>query len=99
MAVSPHSSDIVFCVGNVYNSAYFFAVSHTSDGSTFEHDTIALGSRGWAVAFDPVDPNRVYVGGDSAYNYPCLLITTDCGTTWTMSRTGLVGAVWTIAVD
>ncbi len=99
VAVSPHSSDILFCVGNVYNAAYFLAVSHTSDGSTFERDTLALGSRGWAVAFDPVDPNRVYVGGDSAYSYPCLLITTDCGSTWTMSRSGLVGAVWAIAVD
>lgn len=99
IAVSPHSSNIIFCVGNVYNSAYFLAVSHTSDGSTFERDTLASGSRGWAVAFDPVDPNRIYVGGDSAYSYPCLLITTDCGATWAMSRSGLSGAVWTVAVD
>lgn len=99
VAVSPHSSNIVFCVGNVYNSAYYFAVAHSSNGTTFERDTLALGTRGWAVAFDPVDSNRVYVGGDSAYSYPCLLITTDCGQTWTQSRSGLNGAVWTILVD
>jgi hypothetical protein len=94
MAVSPHSSDIIFCTGNVYDAAYFVGVSHTSDGgASWEHDTLALGTRGWAVAFDPVDPNRVYVGGDSAYSYPCLLITTDLGATWTQSRTGLTGAV------
>ncbi len=94
MAISPLNPDIMFCTGNVYNSAYFVGVSHSSDGGTsWEHDTIGLGTRGWAVAFDGVDTNRVYVGGDSAYNYPCLLISTDLGSTWTMSRTGLNGAV------
>ena len=94
MAISPLDPDILFCAGNVYDSGYFFGVSHSSDGgTTWEHDTIDLGSRGWAVAFDGVDANRVYVGGDSAYNQPCLLISTDLGTTWTMSREGLSGAV------
>jgi len=101
MAVSPLNSDIVFCVGNVYNSGYFLAVSHTSDGgTTWEHDTLSqLGSRAWAVAFDPVDPNRVYVGGDSAYSYAALIISTDCGVTWTPSHTGLVGAVNALVTD
>ena len=90
MAVSPLNSNIIFATGNVYDAAYFVGVSHSSDGgSTWEHDTIGLGSRGWAVAFDGVDTNRVYVGGDSAYSYACLLISTDLGATWTMSRTGL----------
>ena len=94
MALSPHNSDILFCTGNYYNSGYFVGVSHSSDGGeTWEHDTIGLGSRGWAVAFDGVDTNRVYVGGDSAYSYPCLLISTDLGATWTMSREGLGGTV------
>jgi len=94
LAVSPHSSDIVFATGNVYDAAYFLGVSHTSDGgTTWEHDTLPAGSRGWAVAFDPIDPNRVYVGGDSAYSYSALLITTDLGATWTMSHTGLSGTV------
>ena len=94
MALSPHNSDILFCAGNYYNSGYFVGVSHSSDGGeTWEHDTIGLGSRGWAVAFDGVDTNRVYVGGDSAYSYPCLLISTDLGATWTMSREGLSGMV------
>jgi photosystem II stability/assembly factor-like uncharacterized protein len=98
MAVSPHSSDVVFCTGNVYNAAYFLGVSHTSDGgTTWEHDTLPMGSRGWAVAFDPIDPNRVYVGGDSNYSYPALLITTDLGATWAMSRTGLNGTVNALA--
>ncbi len=94
MALSPLNSDIMVYAGNVYDSGYFFGVSHSSDGGvTWEHDTIGLGSRGWAVAFDGVDTNRFYVGGDSAYSYPCLLISTDLGTTWTMSRAGLSGAV------
>jgi hypothetical protein len=94
MAISPANSNIVFCAGNVYNAAYFIGVSHSSDGgTTWEHDTIGLGTRGWAVAFDASDPNRVYVGGDSAYSYPALLITTDLGLTWTMSRSGLSGVV------
>jgi len=94
MAVSPLNSNSVFCTGNVYNAAYFIGVSHSSDGgTTWEHDTISLGTRGWAVAFDATDPNRVYVGGDSAYSYAALLITTDLGLTWTMSHTGLNGAV------
>jgi hypothetical protein len=98
MAMSPLNSDIIFCTGNVYNSGYFLGVSHSSDGgTTWKHDTIGLGSRGWAVAFDGVDTNRVYVGGDSANNYPCLLISTDLGTTWTMSRDGLSGAVNVLA--
>jgi len=94
MALSPLNSGIIIYTGNVYDSGYFVGVSHSSDGGvTWEHDTIGLGSRGWAVAFDGVDTNRVYVGGDSAYSYPCLLISTDLGATWTMSRTGLSGTV------
>jgi photosystem II stability/assembly factor-like uncharacterized protein len=94
MAVSPLNSNDVFCTGNVYDSAYAVAVSHSNDGgTTWEHDTIRVGTRGWAVAFDGVDENRVYVGGDSAYSYACLLISTDLGATWTMSNAGLSGAV------
>jgi hypothetical protein len=94
MAVSPLNSNIIFATGNVYNAAYYVGVSHSSDGGTvWEHDTIGLGTRGWAVAFDGVDTNRVYVGGDSAYSYPALLISTDLGATWTMSNTGLAGTV------
>ena len=98
VAVSPHSSDIVFCVGYV-SAATSIGVSHTSDGTYWEHDTLSLGSHGLAIAFDPVDSNRVYVGGDSANSYPALLITTDCGSTWTQSRTGLSGKVYTLAVN
>jgi photosystem II stability/assembly factor-like uncharacterized protein len=98
LAASPHSPNILFCTGNVYNAAYFVGVSHSTDaGATWEHDTIALGTRGWALAFDPVDSNRVYVAGDSAYSHPCLLVTTDLGATWTQSRTGLSGAVYALA--
>ncbi len=94
MAISPLSPEFMAYTGNVYDSAYFVGVSHSSDGGrNWEHDTIGLGSRGWAVAFDGVDTNRVYVGGDSAYSYPCLIISTDRGATWTASRAGLVGVV------
>ena len=103
MAVSPFNSSIVFCTGNVYpGSEWNIGVSHTSDdGTTWEHDTIPLGSNGFAIAFDPFDSNRVYVGGDSAYNYsyPQLLITTDLGATWTASHTGMTGRIWTLAAD
>ena len=94
MAISPLNPEFMVYTGNVYNSAYFVGVSHSSDGGTnWEHDTIGLGTRGWAVAFDGADTNRIYVGGDSAYSYPCLIISTDRGATWTMSRAGLVGVV------
>jgi hypothetical protein len=94
MAISSIKPSDIFYTGNVYDSACFVGVSHSSDGGvTWEHDTIDIGTRGWAVAFDGVDTNRVYIGGDSAYSYPCLLISTDLGATWTMSRTGLNGTV------
>jgi hypothetical protein len=94
LAISPLNSSIMVATGNVYNAAYYIGISHTSNGGTsWEHDTIPLGTRGWAVAFDGTDTNRVYVGGDSAYSYPALLISTNLGVTWTMSRSGLVGAV------
>jgi hypothetical protein len=103
IAVSPHSSDVVFCTGNVYpNSVWNIGISHTSNGGlNWEHDTIPLGSNGFAVAYDPFDANRVYVAGDSAYNYsyPQFLITTDLGSTWTSSHAGMTGRVWTVAAD
>ena len=103
MAVSPLDSNVVFCTGNVYTgSEWDIGVSHSSDGgTTWEHDTITAGSNGFAIAFDPFDSNRVYVGGDSAYNYgyPQFLITTDLGETWTASHTGMTGRIWTIAAD
>ena len=103
IAISPHSSSIIFCAGNVYEAGYFLGVSRSTDaGATWQHDTIPLGSNGCVVAFDPVDSNRVYVGGDSGYSYPgypALLISTDLGETWTPSHTGLSGKVWALAID
>ncbi len=94
MALSPLDPDIIFCTGNHGPMSNEVVVSHSSDdGATWEHDIIALGSYGRAVAFDGVDTNRVYVGGDSTSSYPCLLISTDLGATWTQSRTGLNGMV------
>ncbi|MDH5186644.1 MAG: T9SS type A sorting domain-containing protein [candidate division WOR-3 bacterium] len=101
MAVSSHNSDIIFCVGNYYvNSVYHLGISHSSDGGiTWEHDTVDTGGRAWTVAFDPIDANRVYVGGDTGYSYPNLYVSTDLGTTWNSSRTGLVGRVNVITPD
>jgi photosystem II stability/assembly factor-like uncharacterized protein len=103
IAVSPHDTNIVFCAGNLYpSSVWNIAISHTSDfGTTWEHDTIPLGSNGLAVAFDLFDQNRVYVAGDSAYNYsyPQFLYTTDLGLTWNSSHAGITGRIWTIAAD
>jgi len=97
MEVSPHRAGIVFCAGNYYMSGYYLGISRsTDDGVTWDHDTLTIGSRGWAVAFDPTDSNRVYVAGDSAYNYPALLVSTDMGETWTQSRTGLTGALYAL---
>ncbi len=90
----------MFAVGNTYNAAYYIGVMRTTDdGATWRQDTLLHGSRAWAVAFDPVNPNRVYIGGDSAYSYPALLVTTDLGATWTQSRSGLTGIVNALAVD
>ncbi|MFO7652072.1 MAG: hypothetical protein R6X13_12130, partial [bacterium] len=58
-----------------------------------------MGTRAWAVAFDPANANRIYVGGDSAYSYAALAISTDCGATWAQSRSGLSGAVNALAVN
>ncbi len=103
MAVSLLNPNYVFCTGNIYVSGQWcIAVSHSSDGgTTWEHDTIPGGSNGFAVAFDAVDPNLVYVGGDSAYSYtyPQLLVSTDLGVTWTPRHAGLNGRVWAIAAD
>lgn len=90
----------MFAVGYVYNAAYYLGVMRTTDdGATWRVDTLPHGTRAWTVAFDPVDPNRVYVGGDSAYSYPALLVSTDLGTTWTQSRSGLTGTINVLAVD
>jgi photosystem II stability/assembly factor-like uncharacterized protein len=102
IALSPHRPGIIFYTGNIYTSGsgYSLGISRsTDDGATWRHDTIPLGSNGWAVAFDPTDSNRVYIAGDSSYSNPCLLITTDLGQTWTQSRSGLQGKVWTLAAD
>jgi hypothetical protein len=103
MAVSPLNPNYVFCTGNLYpGSEWNIAISHSSDGgTTWDHDTITYGSNGLAVAFDPFDTNRVYVAGDSAYNYSYsqFLVSTDLGETWTPSHSGLRGRVWTIAAD
>ncbi len=103
LAVSPHNPDVVFCTGNIYpSSVWNIAVSRTTDGGTsWKHDTLAYGSNGFAVAFDPVDSNRVYVAGDSAYNYgnAAFLVSTDRGQTWASSRAGLSGRVWSVAVN
>jgi hypothetical protein len=103
LEISPHNSNVVFCTGNIYpSSVWNIAVSHTSDGGTsWQHDTLAFGSNGFAVAFDPVDANRVYVAGDSAYNYgnAAFLVSTDLGQTWNSSRTGLNGRVWVVRTD
>jgi hypothetical protein len=93
----------VFCTGNLYpSSAWDIGVSHSSDGgTTWVHDTLTQGSNGLAIAYDPFDTSRVYIAGDSAYSYSdaAFLITTDLGATWASSHTGLVGRVWSIAVD
>jgi hypothetical protein len=98
VAVSPHSSNFIFCVGNLYyDSRYWLAVSRTADGVNWARDTLAGASNGWAVAFDPTDSLRVYIAGDSNYSYPALFVTTDLGQSWTSSRAGLNGKVWTLA--
>jgi hypothetical protein len=55
-------------------------------------------ARGYAVCFDPADPNRVYLGADSAYSYRLLRVTTDLGVTWQRCDSGLTGYVLAIAV-
>jgi hypothetical protein len=100
LAVSPHDPNTVFTTGNLYfNNAYWLAVSFTTDGgSTWHHDTLDSMARGRAVVFDPVTPDRIYLGADSAYSYRLLLVSTDRGATWQRADTGLVGYVNALAV-
>jgi photosystem II stability/assembly factor-like uncharacterized protein len=85
----------MFTVGSSYfNSAYWLQTSFTTDGgTTWQRDTLDSLYRGYAAAFDPTDPNRMYLGGDSMYSYPLLSISTDMGLTWTKSAAGLAGSV------
>ncbi len=101
MAISPHNPDIMFCVGNYYfNSLYHTGISHSIDGGiTWQHDTVDTGGRAWSVAYDPIDANKIYVAGDTGYNYPNLYISTDLGVTWNQSRNGLSGRIYVVTTD
>ncbi len=97
--MSPHDRNLIISTGYIYLSpAYWSQTSITTDGgSLWRHDTLESGRRAWAVAFDVGDPNRVYLGGDSAYSNPMFKISTDLGYTWVESHTGLSGSVAAIA--
>jgi len=97
--MSPHDRNVIIATGYIYVSpAYWSQTSTTTDGgSTWRHDTLESGRRGWALAFALGSPDRVYLGGDSAYVNPMFKISTDLGQTWVESHTGLSGSVAAIA--
>jgi hypothetical protein len=98
MVRSPHDPDFIYSVGSGYiNSAYCAMTSYTTDGgATWLHDTLDPPTRLNTVTFDPVDPNRVFAGGDSYYNYRYLIVSTDGGATWNRSDSGLAGPVYSL---
>jgi hypothetical protein len=98
MARSPHDPDFILSVGSGYiNSAYCAMTSYTTDGgTTWLHDTLDPPTRLNTVTFDPIDPNRVFAGGDSYYSYRYLIVSTDRGATWNRSDNGLTGPVYSL---
>ncbi|MGQ9678285.1 MAG: WD40/YVTN/BNR-like repeat-containing protein [bacterium] len=48
--------------------------------------------------FDPNDPNRIILAGDSSYSYKLLLVSTDRGVTWPHTGDGLIEPVYCLAV-
>ncbi len=100
MAMSPFNSDLIFTVGHGYiNNAYRIQTSRTTDGGiTWLHDTLPDSmARANTLVFDPFNPNRIFIGGDSLYSYKLLLVSTDIGATWNHIGSGLTGAVYCLA--
>jgi photosystem II stability/assembly factor-like uncharacterized protein len=101
IATSPLNPDVIASVGYVYTSSHYWPqVSISTDrGNTWTYDTLDFQDcRANALAFDPVDLGRLYVAGDSYYNSPLVLVTTDLGLSWAKSHAGMAGAVWSITV-
>ena len=53
-------------------------------------------ARANTVGFDPADPNRVFLGGDSGWSYQYLRVSTDLGQTWQRCDAGLAGPVYAV---
>ncbi len=100
LAISPHNPDIIFtCGSGSINGAYRIQTSYTiNGGTTWIHDTIPDSiARANVLAFDPFDSSRIFIGGDSIYNYKLLLLSTDFGNSWQHTGNGLSGIVYALA--
>jgi photosystem II stability/assembly factor-like uncharacterized protein len=82
-------------VGYVYyTSTYWSQFSVTADGGlTWYRDTLDSCYRANTAVFDPHLAGRVYLAGDSNWNYPYLKVSNDTGHTWTRLGSGLSGSV------
>jgi hypothetical protein len=72
------------------------AVSKTTNGGSAWSRSVLTASGGftYALAVDPSNSNIVYAGGD-----PALYKSTNAGSNWSLSSTGLSGIVRTIAIN
>ncbi|MEO0019115.1 MAG: T9SS type A sorting domain-containing protein [candidate division WOR-3 bacterium] len=102
LAISPHNPELIFSCGyGSINSAYRIQTSYSTDnGSTWIRDTLPDSiARANTILFDPFDSTRILIGGDSAYNYKLLLLTTDLGATWQHIGNGLTGIIYRLAAS
>jgi len=94
--VAPSDPNRLFAIGTGYiSSAYRIQTSLSTDGgANWLRDTFAYSSHGYAAA---LDRERLLIGGDSA-GLPLLGVSTNLGATWASLRSGLSGAVYSIAL-
>lgn len=82
--ISPHNSNIIFCIAS-YGGGDVDELFRTTDGGkTWENVSgFAVSSHGvkLAFAFDPVNSNRVYAGGDTQF-YQTFYVSTNKGDQW-----------------
>ncbi len=96
MIIDPNNSSVLYGGGYVYNPdslvlTYVMAVSKTTDaGTTWHRDTLTtVYGICYALRVDRTNSNIVYAGG---YN-GALYKSTNAGSTWFLSNTGLSGTV------
>jgi photosystem II stability/assembly factor-like uncharacterized protein len=97
LIADPNNSSVLYSGGYVYDgvSTYVMAVSKSTDaGISWHRDTLTTAySMCYALAVDRSNSNVVYAGG-----YTGVYKSTDAGSTWILSSTGLSGTVNDFAI-